>query len=509
MSISLLELMIVSVIGILMLAGPVAAVALVVALSQGQPSTDGLKDALRRSSRTSLALCGVAIVVPAGLLAASGLIYLLHQGYLAMLSGVVVVGLVILLFVAIIAALVEMVQRERRAAGKPELSRAFIGKWTAIAMIPVAICVAAAAASTTTVVEVSRGSPANGFATSATPAATTMVQRITLEPQSSPASARGISMAGLGVFEILILAMAGFGIYRWTSSRSTQAATDQNRRSPVKMFAVMGALLLLALALGLGVSFQRHGMLPARVEIRHGVQEQMAGEDQLRSLHLPAVDRPQAALLVTDNDQPLSALDAANLDLPQSDRSITDEKLPDWITAGNSLVSGGRVLVISSQQYATAEEATADAQRQVMDLLGKDLALYQPNRFGLRRSVADGVGTGSVIKNTYLQTVQRDFGSFFAPMHRRWYQVELSPQTREAYLLAARDQAGPAHLGIVLAGFLSLLLAPVGIVIAGVLTRISSSGENSRPLWYGIIGGLVVGLWLVIAQVLNQFVVLW
>jgi hypothetical protein len=316
-------------------------------------------------------------------------------------------------------------------------------------------------------------------------------------------------MPALGVFEILILAMAGFGIYRWTSNRSTATTGDKTRASLGMRFAVIGALVLVALALGLGVSFQHHSAVHPRIEIRHAVQEQMASEEQLRSLHLSAIERQQAAPGVTDTDQPLSALDAANLDLPRSDRSITKEKLPDWITAGNSLVSGGRVLVISSQQYATAEEATADAQRQVLELLRVDLALYHPNRFGLRRSTADSVGTGSVIKNTYLQTVQRDFGSFFAPMHRMWYQVELSPQTREAYLLAARDESGPAHLGIVVAGFLSLLLAPVGIVIAGVLTRISSSRENSRPLWYGIIGGLVVGLWLVIAQVLNRFVVLW
>lgn len=197
---------------------------------------------------------------------------------------------------------------------------------------------------------------------------------------------------------------------------------------------------------------------------------------------------------------------------PTADRTTVDATTPtsppEWIKSGTQTMGESQYVVVSSKQFATEAEARADADRQVIELLREDLRKYtsqtwvRPDEIiGLQDSLKVAV------RDQYLESVSRDFGSFFAPMHRVWYRVELSPATREPALI--RWRAALANTRAVVAGgsFLALLCVPLAMVGYARCNR-WTDGKLRKPLACGLTVA-VLAIWALGAVLFARLFVLW
>jgi hypothetical protein len=111
------------------------------------------------------------------------------------------------------------------------------------------------------------------------------------------------------------------------------------------------------------------------------------------------------------------------------------------------------------------------------------------------------------VRNEYVETVSRDFGSFFAPMHRVWYRVELSPATREPALIRWRAALANTRMVATGGGFLALLCVPLAIVGYARCNR-WTGGKARRPLACAATAA-VLAIWVAGAVLFARLFVLW
>lgn len=214
--------------------------------------------------------------------------------------------------------------------------------------------------------------------------------------------------------------------------------------------------------------------------------------------------------------EPVSAVDAVAAaevsEPPTADRTTSADSAtsptPEWIKAGTITQGERRFLVLSSKQYATQAEAEQDVGRQTVELLRQDLrehtrtAWVQPGEIvGIPESLE------GAIKQRHVETIQRDFGSFFAPMYRVWYQVELSPAVREPALVRWKGALTQSRLIATLGTLAALLMIPVGIVMHGVSNR--ATGGRANLLLKCLLVVMVVAVWLSGLAIFKSSLVLW
>lgn len=326
--------------------------------------------------------------------------------------------------------------------------------------------------------------------------------------------------SALAVLAILVLLGGAFGLSHVASRRGAIPSAGlglSTHSSRVQTAVVSGAILLAIAAAMFGVMRYRHHnqRLTAHVAQRqeaHALDEYrrpQIGYAPMQSVH------PQPGT-ARDVDAAVSALETSNDPLPQADRTAPAEPAPDWLTTGNHVFGDRQMTVVASQQYATEHEARVDALAQVARIVSQDTAKYlSPElirpRDDLVRLEAGATISPEVIhlgiQDTYVQTVQRDFGTFFAPMYRVWHRVELSPAVREPLLLRWHEAVLSARTRTVVAGFAALTLIPLGVVFAASLLKLTGGAFAPMIRGASVLG--VVALWIAGACVLNQFVILW
>ncbi|HUQ70429.1 MAG TPA: hypothetical protein VM165_12940, partial [Planctomycetaceae bacterium] len=117
----------------------------------------------------------------------------------------------------------------------------------------------------------------------------------------------------------------------------------------------------------------------------------------------------------------------------QDDRTTTattTPKRPAWTNLSEIKQGDVTHVVLASQQYSTIEEARQELAKSAKTLLTRDFeSVYRTSAEGLRNVSLDTLKVMAV-RQEYVETVDRDFGSFYAPMHRVWWQLELSPEVR-------------------------------------------------------------------------------
>lgn len=113
--------------------------------------------------------------------------------------------------------------------------------------------------------------------------------------------------------------------------------------------------------------------------------------------------------------------------------AVDAESAPAWVNVEADFVQeDDRVLRhIRSAQYATIEEAESVALQDAARIASRDLHKYAPYTVGW--NVPAELVRNYAVRDRYIETVERDFGSITAPMFRVHLQVELSPRTREKY----------------------------------------------------------------------------
>lgn len=326
--------------------------------------------------------------------------------------------------------------------------------------------------------------------------------------------------SALMLMALLILLGGAFGLMRAYHKNGEHSTTElglSTHSSRVQTAVVSGAILLAIAAAMFGVMRFRHYDLQLEAHVTQQQEGRALDEYRQGTIGYAPMQRvrPQPGAPV-DLDAAVSALETSNDPLPQADLTATTEPAPDWLTTGNHVFGDRQMTVVASQQYATEHEARADALAQVALIVAQDTAKYlSPElirpRDDLVRLEAGATISPEVIHlgihDTYVQTVQRDFGTFFAPMYRVWHRVELSPMVREPLLLRWHEAVLTARTRTVVAGFAALTLIPLGIVFATSLLKLTAGAF--APLVRSATALGVVALWIVGASVLNQFVVLW
>jgi hypothetical protein len=149
----------------------------------------------------------------------------------------------------------------------------------------------------------------------------------------------------------------------------------------------------------------------------------------------PASPRPQPenAAPAPVNGTASSPADASLVLTPHDDRSVSDageEKRPEWTTRPQDRQGDVTQLVLASQQFATVEEARSSVAKIAKERLADDFQNVFRVSSQEIRTLLDETVKQLAVRQEFVETVQRDFGSFFAPMHRVWWQVELSPAVR-------------------------------------------------------------------------------
>jgi hypothetical protein len=197
---------------------------------------------------------------------------------------------------------------------------------------------------------------------------------------------------------------------------------------------------------------------------------------------------------------------------PTSDRTVVESSSPTgppaWITAGTKTNGETQTLVVSSKQYATEGEAKQDADRQVVALLTEDLRKHTSQTW-IRPSEIIGLPEALplAVRERYVEIVNRDFGSFFAPMYRVWYRVELSPRVRESGLIHWRGAVAESRMIMAGGGFLALLCVPLAVLAFGYGNR-RTAGKARGPLAFGV-SAVVLLAWLTGAKLFAKYFILW
>jgi hypothetical protein len=172
-----------------------------------------------------------------------------------------------------------------------------------------------------------------------------------------------------------------------------------------------------------------------------------------------------------DVDPYNSSVDAMKSLSGHDDRTAQVEKSmerPDWIRS--SKMQDGDVIkvVLSSKQYATIDEATEELVGAARTLLAQDFeTVFHTTAAGILdlpllelKSLA--------VREQYVETIDRDFGNFFAPMHRVWWQLELSPQVRMRLREVWRTRVQETRTGTIVETLLAMTAA---LGVLSLITR--------------------------------------
>lgn len=113
------------------------------------------------------------------------------------------------------------------------------------------------------------------------------------------------------------------------------------------------------------------------------------------------------------------------------DRTSSSTDHPEWLRTVETEKDGKRTLVIASGQYATVEEAERELTASAGSYILQDCTRHAtaPVKYG-ELSPPDRKQLAPFVTRTYVEKVDRDFGSFYAPMYRLWWELTFSDETR-------------------------------------------------------------------------------
>ena len=161
-----------------------------------------------------------------------------------------------------------------------------------------------------------------------------------------------------------------------------------------------------------------------------------APTEQPRRVSAPVVTSPSLALRVGGDTSPTQQGGGG------TDSSARAALLrPAWVDQPRVFDGDCTRIVLTSQQYATKEEAEAELRVAAVALVEQDLQRIQTGSFGPKTwqpRVEDVIA--HAVQQRYDEIADRDFGKFTHPMIRVSWQVELSPRVRTEFAPAWRRE---------------------------------------------------------------------
>ena len=112
---------------------------------------------------------------------------------------------------------------------------------------------------------------------------------------------------------------------------------------------------------------------------------------------------------------------------------------PAWVDQTRVIDGDCTLIVLTSQQYATKDEAEQELRAAAVTLVEQDLQRIQTGEFRpktWRPAVEDVIA--QAVQQRYDEIAERDFGKFTHPMVRVSWQIELSPRVRTEFAPAWR-----------------------------------------------------------------------
>ncbi|MBX3449824.1 MAG: hypothetical protein KF777_09705 [Planctomycetaceae bacterium] len=189
----------------------------------------------------------------------------------------------------------------------------------------------------------------------------------------------------------------------------------------------------------------------------------------------PRYESPDVEVVELGSKRPRN-VDHAVVLAATEDRTSSPADHPKWLQNGETETDGTRTVVISSRQYAT----TAEAERELTAIAGnealQDWASHSPYAVPYGDIAAPNrEQLGPLVTRTYVEKVDRDFGSFYAPMYRLWWELTFSPETRGHLEPVLLDQVRGQRQTVVSIGL--AILAALG----GAVWTLTSFLPTTKP----------------------------
>ncbi len=216
-----------------------------------------------------------------------------------------------------------------------------------------------------------------------------------------------------------------------------------------------------------GVFFAGFARVSQQAAVRQSTVERLRqlGEELHRQNAQP--QPPAQPIPPQSSSEAVAPADASHALIPQDDLSISSQnggdKLPEWTARLEDTEGDVMRIVLSSQQYATADEARSQIAALAKDRLKQDFERI----YGVTSKHIDNLTAETLkslaIRQEFVETVQRDFGNFFAPMHRVWWQLELSPLVRTNLHQSWRAEQQETRTLMVIGGVIATTLGFAGL----------------------------------------------
>ena len=148
--------------------------------------------------------------------------------------------------------------------------------------------------------------------------------------------------------------------------------------------------------------------------------------------------------------------------VPATTAAARPVQRPDWTNTPQVVAGDVTHSVLSSKQYTTVDEAREEVAAAAVKLLVEDFErIYGVSAENLKNLPVETLRTMAV-RQEFIETVDRDFGNFTAPMHRVWWQIELSPVVRTSLHPLWKSRVQEQRVLIVGGGLLAVTVCLAG-----------------------------------------------
>jgi hypothetical protein len=151
--------------------------------------------------------------------------------------------------------------------------------------------------------------------------------------------------------------------------------------------------------------------------------------------------------------------DAKPAEAPIAEAIPSTAKLPDWVNEKDLAVNGKRLLVLTSQQFATVQEADDHVMQQAQKVVVEDMK-QKYGYEGLPPVSSRDIETRAYGRR-HVEQIDRVSGANTFTVYRVYRQLEMSPALRSAIEPQWREQIAGKRLGVLgtLAGMMTFTLA--------------------------------------------------